>query len=169
MTKKYRHLFFEVDWLKYGMVIQQSGVLEKVSKIAMTKMLLPVTSSDVKEVMKPMIMLVQKMEKLETVQAKKNVMNILTSLASAIDKEEIYEQLAEIIQEVQSVFILNKETPFMTGVAGAPPDTKALCKAYAIHDMDVSAKSDKMDMLSIPTVWEEKENTVYKADFCPLM
>ena len=169
LRKEIPKSFFEMDWLKYGMVIQQSGVLENVAKIAMTKMLLPVTSSDVKEVMKPMIMLVQKMEKLETVPAKKNVFNIFTSLVSAIDKEEIYEQLAEIIQEVQSVFILKKETPFMTGVVGAPPETKALCKAYATHTADVAAKRDQMEMLSLPTIWEEKEGTVYKGDFCPLM
>merc|ERR1719206_527365 len=109
------------------------------------------------------------MEKLETVPAKKNVFNILTSLVSAIDKEEIYEQLAEIIQELQSVFILKKKTPFMTGVVGAPPETKALCKVYATHTADVAAKRDQMEMLSLPTIWEEKEGTVYKGDFCPLM
>ena len=117
--------------------------------------------------MEPMVMLVNKIEKSEINPEKGNILKIFTTLIIAIDREDVYKQIADIAHDLQSMFILKKGKAMMTGVAGPQPSDQALCRAFATYTLDMGMKGEPMRTNDIPTIWEEKGGTIYKGELCP--
>ena len=92
---------FDMDWEEYGQFIGKSGVDKDLLKIAMTKAAAPIGVEDLRELMGPIKRLFTQLLDKEDDTSKKNVLKVIGGLIDAIDKEDVYEQLADIIREIQ--------------------------------------------------------------------
>ena len=91
----------DMDWEGYGKFIGKSGVDKDLLKIAMTKAAAPVGVEDLRELMGPIRRLYNQLLDKEADTSKKNVLKVIGGLIDAIDKEEVYKLLADIIREIQ--------------------------------------------------------------------
>ena len=92
---------FDMDWEEYGQFIGKSGIEKDLLKIAMTKAAAPIGVEDLRELMRPIKRLFTQLLDKEDDTSKKNVLKVIGGLIDAIDKEDVYEQLADIIREIQ--------------------------------------------------------------------
>ena len=92
---------FDMDWEEYGQFIGKSGIDKDLLKIAMTKAAAPIGVEDLRELMGPIKRLFTQLLDKEDDTSKKNVLKVIGGLIDAIDKEDVYEQLADIIREIQ--------------------------------------------------------------------
>merc|ERR1712130_333230 len=138
-------------------------------KIAMTKAAAPVGVEDLRELMGPIRRLYNQLLDKEADTSKKNVLKVIGGLIDAIDKEEVYKLLADIIREIQGFVIFKKPMPMLTGVPGPYPTKKSLCLSYSAHSVaEENGRREARVSLEPPTVWTTKASTVYKAEFCQL-
>ena len=90
-----------MDWEEYGKFIGKSGVDKDLLKIGMTKAAAPIGVDDLRELMGPIRRLYTQLLDKEEDTSKKNVLKVIGGLIEAIDKEDVYELLADIIREIQ--------------------------------------------------------------------
>merc|ERR1712152_10345 len=132
-------------------------------KIAMTKAASPVGADDLRELMGPIRKLYKQVLDKETDPSKKKVLGVIGGLIDAIDKDEVNEDLAAIIREIQSLVIFKKPMPMLTGVPGPSPPKKSLCLSYSAHSVaEENGRREARVSLEPPTVWMTKASTVYK-------
>ena len=91
----------EMDWEGYGKFIGKSGIDKDLLKIAMTKAAAPIGAEDLRELMGPIRRLYNQLLDKEADTSKRNVLKVIGALIDAIDKEDVYELLADIIREIQ--------------------------------------------------------------------
>merc|ERR1712192_2536 len=159
----------DMDWEKYGKLISRSGIDKDLLKIGMTKAAAPIEVDDLRELMGPIRNVYTHFLDKEDDSSKKNVLKIIGGLIEAIDKEDVYKLLADIIREIQGFVIFKKPMPMLTGVPGPSPTKKSLCLSYSAHSVaEENGRRGARVSLEPPTVWMSKASTVYKAEFCQL-
>ena len=105
LSKDLPDSLFELKWEKYAEEFMKKGLIKNITELAMTKALLPMEAKDVKEVLGPIFSFVRGMEKTETDISNKNIMKLFTSIIDFIDTDVQYEALAEMVQDVQRIFM----------------------------------------------------------------
>ena len=105
LSKDLPDSLFELKWEKYAEEFMKKGLIKNITELAMTKALLPMEAKDVKEVLGPIFSFVRGMEKTETDISNKNIMKLFTSIIDFVDTDVQYEALAEMVQDVQRIFM----------------------------------------------------------------
>jgi len=159
---------FEIEWEEIGDRIDRAGFFKKVAKVAMSKAMLPIEVSDVKDIMSPINNMWKEVERNETSSKNKRILKLVSALINALNADDVQENIADIARSVQEMVIMKKGMALLTGVPGPAPESKTFCQLYARYALESSMKGGKRARLEMPTAWLEKEGVIYKGEMCPL-
>ena len=91
-----------MDWKKFGKVFVESEKdLKKVAESAMSKMILPLESNNIEELVLPVKNIVKKMGELTNGNDEKDIVQLISNLVGAIDKKDVYDTISEIAKDIQ--------------------------------------------------------------------
>jgi hypothetical protein len=101
---------FAMDWDfdKYEDIIDDSDIEKELQRIAMPKLMTPIESDDIKELIGPIKKLYNKILDSEPNGDKKAIIKIIGGLIEAVQKDQVYENLADIARDIQGSHILTK-------------------------------------------------------------
>ena len=133
--------FFSLDF-KGLMNSVDNDDIDKIIQKAMGKVMTPITSEDVGEMLEEVGTLWNKVVNKESNTESKQVLNLVSDLIQAINDQPILENIARVGAEVQGMMMRKESPAFMTGRIGPSPDARLLCEMYSTYKS--GAKSQKV-------------------------
>jgi len=140
----------------------------KKSMSKMVKGLLPVSEDAVNEMFEKYTKKIQNKTSISNESSGESIedWNMMKVIFSAVD-DEVKEGVTLVAQKLQGAFVMDAPMPMMTGQVADPPTENELCQGYASFIQNPGPET-RRKKLNIPTIWRNKEEGIYKLEFCPL-